>query len=196
MASDFAMARFKFLERLLLVHGHWCYDRLARTILYFFYKNAVRYFKSRIWPPLMISGYHLTCFVVFRLIGADIYHILVSVVLWFLWNGGHWTVKCHAIQSHLHFSAASCYWCHRSGCASGTPVEPSGIVSAGKALGGIYIYIDKFLVASWSQTFHCWFSSRCTNLTPSGWIYQMLCTRALLFSSLYHVWVPLISSLS
>ncbi len=41
MASDFALARFCFLKRLLFVHGHWCYDRLARTILYFFYKNAV-----------------------------------------------------------------------------------------------------------------------------------------------------------
>lgn len=42
MASDFAISRFKYLERLLLVHGHWNYDRLARMVLYFFYKNAVR----------------------------------------------------------------------------------------------------------------------------------------------------------
>ncbi|XP_039280038.1 probable phospholipid-transporting ATPase VA [Nilaparvata lugens] len=41
MSSDFSMPRFKFLERLLLVHGHWAYDRLARMVLYFFYKNAV-----------------------------------------------------------------------------------------------------------------------------------------------------------
>ena len=41
MASDFAISRFKYLERLLLVHGHWNYDRLARMVLYFFYKNAV-----------------------------------------------------------------------------------------------------------------------------------------------------------
>ena len=41
MASDFAVPRFRFLGRLLLVHGHWCYDRLARMVLYFFYKNAV-----------------------------------------------------------------------------------------------------------------------------------------------------------
>jgi P-type E1-E2 ATPase len=41
MASDFAMARFRFLEKLLLVHGHWCYSRLARMMLYFFYKNVV-----------------------------------------------------------------------------------------------------------------------------------------------------------
>ncbi|XP_022901722.2 phospholipid-transporting ATPase VD isoform X1 [Onthophagus taurus] len=40
MASDFALPRFKFLERFLLVHGHWCYDRLSNMILYFFYKNA------------------------------------------------------------------------------------------------------------------------------------------------------------
>jgi len=40
MASDFAITRFRFIERLLLVHGHWCYDRLARMVLHFFYKNA------------------------------------------------------------------------------------------------------------------------------------------------------------
>jgi len=40
MAADFAVSRFRFVERLLLVHGHWCYDRLARMVLHFFYKNA------------------------------------------------------------------------------------------------------------------------------------------------------------
>uniref|UniRef100_F6TTN7 Phospholipid-transporting ATPase n=1 Tax=Ornithorhynchus anatinus TaxID=9258 RepID=F6TTN7_ORNAN len=41
MASDFAVPRFRHLERLLLVHGHWCYSRLANMVLYFFYKNAM-----------------------------------------------------------------------------------------------------------------------------------------------------------
>lgn len=41
MASDFAIPRFRHLEKLLLVHGHWCYSRLANMVLYFFYKNAV-----------------------------------------------------------------------------------------------------------------------------------------------------------
>lgn len=41
MASDFAMARFKFLVKLLLVHGHWCYSRLGNMMYYFFYKNVV-----------------------------------------------------------------------------------------------------------------------------------------------------------
>ncbi|KAI1899548.1 hypothetical protein AGOR_G00062920 [Albula goreensis] len=41
MASDFAVPRFQYLQKLLLVHGHWCYSRLANMILYFFYKNAM-----------------------------------------------------------------------------------------------------------------------------------------------------------
>lgn len=42
MSSDFAISRFKHLSKLLLVHGRWCYSRLANMILYFFYKNVVR----------------------------------------------------------------------------------------------------------------------------------------------------------
>ncbi|XP_024535631.1 phospholipid-transporting ATPase 1 [Selaginella moellendorffii] len=41
MASDFAMPRFRFLNKLLLVHGHWNYQRLAYMVLYNFYRNAV-----------------------------------------------------------------------------------------------------------------------------------------------------------
>ena len=40
MASDFSVTRFKFIERLLLVHGHWNYDRTSKMVLHFFYKNA------------------------------------------------------------------------------------------------------------------------------------------------------------
>ncbi|KAL9673201.1 hypothetical protein QQ045_029455 [Rhodiola kirilowii] len=39
MSSDIAIAQFRFLERLLLVHGHWCYRRVSMMINYFFYKN-------------------------------------------------------------------------------------------------------------------------------------------------------------
>ncbi|KAK2986132.1 hypothetical protein RJ640_024681 [Escallonia rubra] len=39
MSSDIAIAQFRFLERLLLVHGHWCYRRISLMICYFFYKN-------------------------------------------------------------------------------------------------------------------------------------------------------------
>ncbi|KAL7149276.1 hypothetical protein ABFS83_05G028600 [Erythranthe nasuta] len=40
MSSDIAIAQFRFLERLLLVHGHWCYRRISSMICYFFYKNV------------------------------------------------------------------------------------------------------------------------------------------------------------
>lgn len=34
MASDFAIAQFRFLERLLLVHGHWFYRRIAAMVMH------------------------------------------------------------------------------------------------------------------------------------------------------------------
>ncbi|KFR01831.1 putative phospholipid-transporting ATPase VB [Nipponia nippon] len=48
MASDFAISRFKHLKKLLLVHGHWCYARLAKMVIYFFYKN-VSYVSLLFW---------------------------------------------------------------------------------------------------------------------------------------------------
>lgn len=40
MASDYSISQFRFLEKLLLVHGRWSYVRLAYLLKYFFYKNA------------------------------------------------------------------------------------------------------------------------------------------------------------
>ncbi|GKT62331.1 phospholipid-translocating P-type ATPase domain-containing protein [Colletotrichum tofieldiae] len=41
MSSDYAIAQFRFLSRLVLVHGRWSYRRLAETVANFFYKNVV-----------------------------------------------------------------------------------------------------------------------------------------------------------
>ena len=41
MSSDYAIGQFRFLTRLLLVHGRWSYKRLAEMIPNFFYKNVV-----------------------------------------------------------------------------------------------------------------------------------------------------------
>ena len=38
MSSDYAIGQFRFLTRLMLVHGRWSYRRLAETIANFFYK--------------------------------------------------------------------------------------------------------------------------------------------------------------
>ncbi|EPZ33774.1 P-type ATPase, cytoplasmic N domain-containing protein [Rozella allomycis CSF55] len=42
-SSDFSISQFKYLQKLLLVHGGWCYRRLSRLILYSFYKNITLY---------------------------------------------------------------------------------------------------------------------------------------------------------
>ncbi|XP_051629112.1 phospholipid-transporting ATPase ID isoform X5 [Manacus candei] len=39
LASDYSFSQFKFLQRLLLVHGRWSYLRMCKFLCYFFYKN-------------------------------------------------------------------------------------------------------------------------------------------------------------
>uniref|UniRef100_A0A8C1XL87 Phospholipid-transporting ATPase n=1 Tax=Cyprinus carpio TaxID=7962 RepID=A0A8C1XL87_CYPCA len=38
--ADFALAQFRFLRRLLLVHGHWSYYRICILLRYFLYKTT------------------------------------------------------------------------------------------------------------------------------------------------------------
>jgi len=42
-SADFAIAQFRFLSRLLFVHGAWNYSRISKVILYSFYKNITLY---------------------------------------------------------------------------------------------------------------------------------------------------------
>ncbi|SJK97928.1 probable P-type ATPase (amino-phospholipid-translocase) [Armillaria ostoyae] len=42
-SADVAISQFRFLKKLLLVHGAWSYRRLSKLILYSFYKNIVLY---------------------------------------------------------------------------------------------------------------------------------------------------------
>jgi phospholipid-translocating ATPase len=41
MSADYAIGQFRFLQRLVLVHGRWSYRRLGETIANFFYKNIM-----------------------------------------------------------------------------------------------------------------------------------------------------------
>ena len=43
--SDYAFHRFRYLKRVLLVHGHYYYSRLANTVQYFFYKVSCAVFQ-------------------------------------------------------------------------------------------------------------------------------------------------------
>lgn len=72
--SDFTIARFKFLKRLLLIHGRWNYRRLALVVRYSFYKNfvlvLVLFFYSNftgfsgttLFDGLLLSGYNVFLF--------------------------------------------------------------------------------------------------------------------------------------
>jgi phospholipid-translocating ATPase len=46
MSADYAIGQFRFLTKLLLVHGRWCYLRVAVFHEAFFYKNVIWTFPS------------------------------------------------------------------------------------------------------------------------------------------------------
>lgn len=68
-ASDYAFGRFRFLQRALLVHGHYFYLRIAILVQYFFYKNVAMItaqlyltFFSGFSAQTLYSGYYLMFF--------------------------------------------------------------------------------------------------------------------------------------
>ncbi|XP_071051029.1 probable phospholipid-transporting ATPase IM isoform X2 [Onthophagus taurus] len=71
LASDYSIAQFHFLERLLLVHGRWSYYRMCSFLRYFFNKNFAftlchfwyaffcGFSAQTIFDPMYISVYNL-----------------------------------------------------------------------------------------------------------------------------------------
>lgn len=47
-SADISIGQFKYLRKLLLVHGSWCYQRTSTAILYSFYKNMCL-FMTQFW---------------------------------------------------------------------------------------------------------------------------------------------------
>ncbi len=76
-ASDYAIAQFRFLKRLLLVHGRLSYRRISKVILYSFYKSIQASLKS--YRSRRITVLH---------------SILVYVFQWVLWPS---MMYCHFI---------------------------------------------------------------------------------------------------
>jgi phospholipid-transporting ATPase len=56
-SADVAIAQFKYLRKLLLVHGAWSYQRVTKTILFSFYKNIALYM-TQFWVS-RISAFHV-----------------------------------------------------------------------------------------------------------------------------------------
>jgi len=71
-ASDYSFGQFRFLQKLLLVHGRWNYMRMATLILVVFYKNSlftlVQYWYNiftgwsgqKVFPELATQAYNMT----------------------------------------------------------------------------------------------------------------------------------------
>ncbi|XP_039961367.1 phospholipid-transporting ATPase ID isoform X6 [Bactrocera tryoni] len=71
LASDYSIAQFRYLERLLLVHGRWSYYRMCKFLRYFFYKNFAftlchcwysffcGFSAQTVFDPMFISVYNL-----------------------------------------------------------------------------------------------------------------------------------------
>ncbi|KAF1991080.1 phospholipid-translocating P-type ATPase [Aulographum hederae CBS 113979] len=47
-SADVAIGQFRYLRKLLLVHGQWSYQRVSKVILYSFYKN-IALFMTQFW---------------------------------------------------------------------------------------------------------------------------------------------------
>jgi magnesium-transporting ATPase (P-type) len=83
-ASDFAIAQFRFLEPLLLIHGRWNFMRMSKAVLFFFYKNA-----ALIGTMMMFSEYCLHSgtplydpwvIAVFNFVGGSLPIVLMAVM--------------------------------------------------------------------------------------------------------------------
>ncbi|KAM6346018.1 phospholipid-transporting ATPase IA [Podargus strigoides] len=59
-SSDYSIAQFKYLKNLLLVHGAWNYNRVAKCILYCFYKNIVLYIIEVILRRVNLALFRIT----------------------------------------------------------------------------------------------------------------------------------------
>lgn len=52
-SADVAIGQFRYLRKLLLVHGSWSYYRISKVILYSFYKN-IALFMTQFWVSHML----------------------------------------------------------------------------------------------------------------------------------------------
>ena len=124
LAADYALPRFAYLERLLLVHGRWSYNRIGTMVCYFFYKNiifALTLFWFNTWngfssQPLYDEGYqslYNVCFtslpvIVFAVMDRDV-EVCVCVfvcvcmthIYKYIWTHTHIQIGCHTF-THTH----------------------------------------------------------------------------------------------
>ncbi|KFY06698.1 hypothetical protein V492_07830 [Pseudogymnoascus sp. VKM F-4246] len=84
MSSDYAVGQFRYLQRLVLVHGRWSYRRLGEMIANFFYKNMMWTF-SLFWYQCFCDFdinylYHITYITLFNLAFTSLAVICMGVL--------------------------------------------------------------------------------------------------------------------
>ncbi|KAI8981510.1 hypothetical protein BDB01DRAFT_794396 [Pilobolus umbonatus] len=71
-SADFSISQFRFLSKLILVHGAWAYQRLSKMIFFYFYKNIALYL-TQFWYAIfngfsgqtLYESWTMSCFNVF-----------------------------------------------------------------------------------------------------------------------------------
>jgi phospholipid-translocating ATPase len=84
MSADYAIGQFRFLQRLVLVHGRWSYRRMAEAIANFFYKNMIWTF-TIFWYQIYCNYditylFEYTYIILFNLIFTSVPPIVMGVL--------------------------------------------------------------------------------------------------------------------
>lgn len=130
-ASDYAIARFKYLQRLLFVHGRWNYIRMSRLVVYMFYKNimlsaaqfwytfASGFSGQKVYLELGFQVYNI-CFTSMPIVALAVYDYDVSDTMSIKFPKMYYpgpqdmffnkSVFCIWIASALFESMGICFW--------------------------------------------------------------------------------------
>ncbi|CAK4656690.1 hypothetical protein LEN26_000892 [Aphanomyces euteiches] len=99
-ASDYAIAQFAFLTRLLLVHGRANYERLAKLVLYIIYKNILLITAQFVYTTYAgLSGQKI-----FLETGSQLYNVLLTslpIIALAVWD--------HDVYDHVVLRLPSLY---------------------------------------------------------------------------------------
>ena len=101
-ASDYSIAQFRFLKRLLFVHGSWNYSRMCKLILYSFYKNICLYV-IELWFAIY-SGWSGQ--ILFERWSIGLYNVVSYRFILYNYYNIHTCIKYivyfRCLQQHLH----------------------------------------------------------------------------------------------
>ncbi|KAI5809953.1 phospholipid-translocating P-type ATPase [Peziza echinospora] len=168
MSSDYAIGQFRFLSRLLLVHGRWSYRRLAEMVANFFYKNIV-WTVALFWYQLYNSfdasylfeyTYILLCNLLFTSVPIVLMGVLdqdvsdkVSLAVPQLYRRGilrlEWTrTKFWVYMFDGIYQSVICFFMTYLVFAWGAPATHNGLDLGGREQMGVYVACSAIFVVN------------------------------------------------